>query len=445
MWPRHGFFWHGAIAASARGLALAVLSMAVAAPAGALEDFDSLILSQFEIYDPDYRIHYERYGERLEAMSQAIAAAEADGRSLHCSQQMYLEAKWLHRYTAHWERLEDKLTRIEHSLEDHDQAFAAEQSPVDGHWGVCYEEWFMRLGATLSGLESLAARGEEPRYVLRSTGRMDTGKKLLSRLQDLLISDIAHAGVDNRAELASLITTFAQGAFKPQLRELLVESTDLRVSSNLDSLTEAFRFFLSGAQDPTSGYWGAWYIVEGKTHKSRDLSMTYHIIAYTKGRVEHWPQIVETTRAIESEPYPYGWRHNGRYNNHNLYDVAKIYKFGWPFMSEAERREVAAQIQAMIDWSLANTLQDDGSFRHDPTFSDSLADEYYFAVSFFDVVGYWQAGKRFWSEAPPDENALAMCCTVKRRLEALDLEGWAAEGAMRRLESNCGRCAGSGD
>lgn len=423
-----------------RILVFAVFSASVSVPAGAHEDFDDLILRQFEIYDPNYKAHYDRYGERLKATSHAIGEAEADGRNLHCSQQMYLEAKWLHRYTAHWDRLEDKLARIEQSLNDHDQSFAAEQSPIDGFWGMCYEEWFMRLGATLSGLESLAARGEEPRYRLRTAGRFDTGKKLLTRLEDLLVSDIAHTGVDNRAELASLITTFAQGAFKPHLRELLVQSADLLTSSRLDSLTEAFRFFLSGAQDPTSGYWGAWYIVDGKIHKSIDLSMTYHIVAYTKGRVEHWPQIIETTWAIEPDPYPYGWRHNGRYNNHNLYDVAKIYKNGWPHMSEAERLKVGNQIQSMIDWSLSNTLQGDDSFLHDPTFSDSLADEYYFAVSFFDVVGYWQPSQRFWSDTPVDKDAAAMCCRLKHQVQELGLEGWAAEGATRKLESNCGQC-----
>jgi hypothetical protein len=434
------------IGALARGtrqaalLGLAVLAISICAPAGAQENFHDIIRRQFEIYDPDYQMHRQRYGERLKAMSKAIAEAQANGRTLHCSQQMFLEAKWLHRYTAHWNRLEDKLKRIEQSLDDHDQSFATEQSPVDGIWGICYEEWFMRLGATLSALDSLAARGEQPRYELRSAGKFDTGKKLLRRLQDLLVSDIADTGVNNRAELASLVTTFAQGLFKPHLRDILAESADLRISSQMDSITEAFRFFLNGAQDPATGYWGAWYIVDGKIHKSHDLSMTYHIVAYTKGRVEHWPQIVETTMTIESDPYPYGWRHNSRYNNHNLYDVAKIYKYGWPYMSETEHLEIGEQIRSMIEWSLVNSLGPDDTFEHDPTFSDSLADEYYFGISFFDVVGYWQPSRRFWTNAPVDEGAAAMCCRLQQRLKELDFEGWAADGAMSKLNRNCGAC-----
>jgi len=422
-------------------LVFALFAASLSAPAKAEEDFHDLIRRQFEIYDPDYQMHRKQYGERLEAMSKAIAAAQANGRTLHCSQQIFLEAKWLHRYTAHWDRMEDKLKRIELSLDDHDQSYAAEQSPVDGFWGVCCEKWFMRLGATLSALESLSLRSEQPRYSLRPAGRFDTGKKLLTRLQDLLVSDIANTGVNNRAELGSLITTFSQGFFKPHLREMLVTSFDQsRTSSVFDSLTEAFLFFLNGAQNGSTGYWGAWYIVDGKVHKSRDLSMTYHIIAYTKGGVEHWPQIIETTTAIESDPYPYGWRHNGRYNNHNLYDVAKIYKFGWPYMSETERVKIGDQIHSMIEWSLENTLGPDDTFAHDPTFSDSLADEYYFGISFFDVVGYWQPKRRFWTDAPLDEDAAAMCCRLKHRVKELGFEGWAADGAMSKLERNCGQC-----
>jgi hypothetical protein len=440
MWSNCIF--HGRIRSDARTrvVLFAVVALWMCAPARAEEAPDELILRQFQIYDPDYHRHHRYYGERLKALAEAIAAAETTGRTLHCSQQMYLEAKWLHRYTAHWERLADKLTRIEQSLEDHDQSFAAEQSPVDGIWGICHEEWFMRLAATVDGLERLSARHEKPRYSLRSAGRFDTGKKLLTRLQDLLISDIAHTGVDNRGELASLISTFAQGAFKEHLREMLAESADLRVSSKLDSLTEAFRFFLSGAQDPSTGYWGAWYIVDGKINKTADLSMTYHVIAYTKGRVEHWTQIIETTSAIESDPYPYGWRHNGRFNNHNFYDVAKIFKFGWPHMSEAERFKIGRQIQSMVDWSLANTLGAGDTFSHDPTFSDSLADEYYFGVSFLDVVGYWRQDQRFWSDAPVGGDAAVMCCRLKQRVEELGLKGWAAEGALRKLEGNCAQC-----
>jgi hypothetical protein len=421
-------------------VAAAAFSIFPLAVAGATEDFHDLIRRQFEIYDPDYRAHHEHYGNRVTALARSLAQSQKAGRDLVCSQQMFLEAKWLHRYTAHWARLEDKLQRIEKSLDQHDQGFATHQSPTDGFWGICHEEWFMRLSATVDSLGILSDLGQHPRYRLRTKGQLDTGKKLLTRLSDLLISDIASTGVDNRGELSSLITSFSQGAFKPHLRGILVESIDLRSSSELDFLAEAFKFFLNGAQDPETGYWGAWYLVEGRIHRTADLSMTYHIIAYTKGRVEQWPRIIETTSAIEAEPYPYGWRHDGHYNNHNLYDVAKIYRFGWPYMAQSQRLETSRQLKSMLEWSLANTLEANGTFAADTTFSDSLADEYYFGISLLDALGYWQPEKRFWTDAPMGDDVAAMCCRLKSRLEQIDLTSWAVEGARRKLERNCNQC-----
>ena len=113
-------------------LVAVVFSALTSAPAAATEDFHDLIRRQFEIYDPDYQVHRQQYGERLTALAKALAEAQANGRNLHCSQQMFLEAKWLYRYTAHWSRLEDKLKRIEKSLGDNDQSFATKQLSTDG-------------------------------------------------------------------------------------------------------------------------------------------------------------------------------------------------------------------------------------------------------------------------------------------------------------------------
>jgi hypothetical protein len=40
--------------------------------------------------------------------------------------------------------------------------------------------------------------------------------------------------------------------------------------------------------------------------------------------VDHWPEIIETTMAIERQPYPFGWSQNGEMVNHNNYDLAKV-------------------------------------------------------------------------------------------------------------------------
>jgi hypothetical protein len=424
-------------------LALGVLALLLTdyGVARADEQIRDLILRQFREYDPDYDRHREYFGQRLEEMSEALARAQSDGHNLYCSEQMYLEAKWLHRYTAHWARIEDKLQRIEESLSDRDQEFAREQSPVTGMWGACYEAWFMQLGATISELERLALTGEPARYEIRPTGQIKTGKRLIDLLQDLLVSDIANTGVNNRGELGSLMTSFSQAAFKTHIREMLLTTSGAANPENtLAAQIEAFRFFLDGSQDRETGYWGAWYIDKGRVHKALDLSMTYHIVAYLEGDVPRWPSIIETTMAIENERYPFGWLHNGRHNNHNLYDVAKILKFGWPHMDDEQRATSQEKIDWMIRWSLENTLTEDNKFIHDPSFSDSLADEYYFGVSLYDVVGLWNEERRFWTKRPIEYAAAPICCQIKQEIEQSGWDGWAAEGALNKLERNCGAC-----
>jgi hypothetical protein len=49
------------------------------------------------------------------------------------------------------------------------------------------------------------------------------------------------------------------------------------------------------------------------------------LVSYLQGNVQHWPQIIETTFKIAHEPYPYGWRYGLSSNNHNNYDVVKIF------------------------------------------------------------------------------------------------------------------------
>ena len=67
---------------------------------------------------------------------------------------------------------------------------------------------------------------------------------------------------------------------------------------------DAFRRYIDAWQDPDSGYWGPWYLVDGEVRKSTDLSTTYHIVAYRKGEVARWDRIIATTLALEYAEYP---------------------------------------------------------------------------------------------------------------------------------------------
>ena len=406
-------------------------------------EMESLIERDFIAFDPAYKERRKPAGERLHDLAGRLATIQATGNGMACSNQIFLETKWLYHYTADWVRLEAGLDRLEESLGNLDQAFAAEQSPEDGSWGPCHEEWFHKAEATFLGAHDLMERGQEPKYPISLFDRFNTPLKLREYLEGLLISDIAHTGRDNRAELGGMATLLSMAYFKDYLQEYLNESVE-GIPRNqgiypLISMLTVYEEFIWDWQDPETGYWGAWYLSDGKIYKSADLSITYHTISYRKGDVNHWPQIVDTTFQIKNEPYPYGWIHDGRMNNHNNYDVARIWRYGWPHMTAADKTRARDELDAMLDWSLNQSLRPDGSFETDPTFFSSLAADYYFGVSFLDQVGFFDKKRRFWTEQD-FPNAKQLCCRIKAQLLDSGLQGAHASGALNKLGKSCAAC-----
>ncbi|WP_208248864.1 hypothetical protein WGT02_04615 [Rhizobium sp. T1470] len=267
-------------------LALAGVVIFSGSPSAAFADtvdMRDVVVREFEAFDPNYRERRQQYAERLGALAARIAAEQAAGNTLQCSEQMYLEAKWLLGYTANWDALKDKLDRIERSLQDKTQDFATEQSPVDGFWGLCYDQWFMRVGATATAFGLLTSQGQPPRYRLRP--RLTTGRDLINYLQGLLISDIENTGIDHRGELSSVMTSYSTAAYKRDLQDVLAGFVALDENIDWDAMREAAWFFIHGSQDIGTGYWGAWYVIDGKIRKTADLSMTFHVVRYSKGEV----------------------------------------------------------------------------------------------------------------------------------------------------------------
>ena len=197
------------------------------------------------------------------------------------------------------------------------------------------------------------------------------------------------------------------------------------------------RQFLDAWQDPVTGYWGAWYQVGDRLYRTIDLSITFHLISYLRGDVQYWPQIIETTFDIANEPYPYGWRYGLSSNNHNNYDVVKIFRYAWPHMTEDQRARAREAMREMLDWALDQSLQPDGSFAPDESFFSSVPSDYYFGVSFFDEIGYWSPKKRFWTDQA-FQGAEANCRLIRGRFAALQLTGPIALSAKKKLEASCG-------
>jgi hypothetical protein len=403
-----------------------------------------IIKADFTRYDHDYQRKREADGRILQNLAARLAAMQAEGNEMACSNQIFMEAKWLYHYTTDWARLNRHFSQLAESLKNPNQAFALRQSPENGLWGPCYEEWFLRIEATFEALQGLYDRGQTPEYPILDLGPLSTPTGLKRYIESLLISDIAITGRNNRGELATITTVVTGASFKTYLIDFIsrVLARSPKEVPEYASFAAAYEEILAKWQDPQTGYWGAWYRSNGRLYRTADLSMTYHTVTYRNGEVDHWPAIIETTLDIKDEPYPYGWQHNGELNNHNNYDVARLLKLGWRHMSDSEKSRATKEIRSMLEWTLTHSLKTDGRFDVDPTFFSSLAAEYYYGVSFLDQIGYWSKAQRFWT-ADEFPNATQVCELIARRLTGLPPHQWETQGALRRLNSNCGQARGN--
>jgi hypothetical protein len=401
----------------------------------------AIILKDFLRFDPQYAAHRQRFGNRLDHLAKRLVAIQTEGNEMECSNQIYLEAKWFYHYTAYWDRLEKRLDDLTSSLEQPDQVFATRQSPETGLWGLCFEQPFMKLEATLIALIELEMVGDAPKFAINLPPPFDTPLVAFEHFRDLLVSDIARTGVDHRGELGNITTVASLTYFKDYLQTYLNEVDGLPRNEGGDGAktqeyTQEFSRLVQAWQDPASGYWGPSYWSDEHLYKSADLSYTFHIISYRRGNVDHWPEIVETTMAIDDEPYPFGWKHDDGYVNHNNYDVAKIFRYGWPHMSPEQQRKAASKIRDMLHWTLNSSLQDDGSFKTVPAFFSSLGADFYFGVSFLQTIGFWDESKRFWTRENFPE-ADAICKRIKTRLVAMALKTHESNTALTHLENAC--------
>ena len=402
----------------------------------------ALVQRDFIQFDPRYVENREQFGRRLAGLGRRLASLQKAGNEMECSNEIYLEARWLHGYTADWPRLNKRLDDLSESLGQLDQAFATRQSPESGLWGACYEEPFFKIEATLLALIQLAEVGKAPALEVHLPPPFDQHSTALEHVRSLLVSDIAHTGVDNRGELGNITTVASLAYFKDYIQEYLDTKVDVLPrneggpGAKTQEYRQAFSDYVGAWQDPISGYWGPWYLSGDRLYKTADLSFTFHIVSFRRGQVELWSEIINTTQAIEKEPYPFGWRHKGDFTNHNNYDVAKVFLYGWPHMSPEQRRIAASAIRDMLHWTLTSSLQLDGSFKTIPSFFSSMGADFYFGVSFLRTIGFWDRAKRFWTEEDFPE-AGAICERIKAKLVAMALKSHEFKSALTYLGNSC--------
>ena len=162
-------------------------------------------------------------------------------------------------------------------------------------------------------------------------------------------------------------------------------------------------------------------------------------MAYLKGDVANWDRIVATTLALKDQEYPYGWRVQGEMNDHNAYDVVRIFQLGWTHMDEPQRAEAAEAIAGLLDWSLSQSLQADGAFKASAGFASSVSDAQYHGVSLLTRTGFCSTGPSFWTDRVWPE-AKQTCCRIAGRLAKFSMQVPAAQVVRRRLAQSFPLC-----
>lgn len=395
----------------------------------------SLIEHQFLQYDPDYDEQKAVRDPQLVAMETTLGDLEKQGKEMMVSRQHYFEAKWFEEYTAHFQRF-DKLRGIfQRSLKNTDQPDQLEQAP-DGSWGRFLHLFFLKLDQTVDAINDLSDDEPpvSPKYPLSFMSRLNDPQVRDRYIKQLLVSDIAETGVNNRDALNAVASGLAQFCFKNRLKKYIRNYTtgfDLT-----DEYVASYKELMDWWQDEITGYWGAWYKTDMGIVHTQDLSITYHMIAYIhKAKtlpINHWPKIIATTFAIKQRPYPYGWMHDGHMNDHNNYDVAKIFKYGWDEMTDGQREQARTEIQEMLDYCLNVSWNDETGFKGDPTFYNSLSSAYYFAISFLCTVGYFSKEARFWTDRDfPGAEEFRQ--KILAKMDELGMDDRIAEAARERL------------
>lgn len=399
----------------------------------------AFIEEQFLQYDADRPRKKAGRVDRLATLQARLYELQSRGFAMQCSAQMLNETDWILDSTSDFARADKNLWLIDLSLRDTNQDFALDQLETDGSWGVCYDEWFKKLDPMISALNRYSETDTPPRYTyLAFLKQISRPGLLIGYLDSILISDIPRTGVSFRDELNASTALVAEILYKERLRNYFARHIIGRPISA--AYTKSFDEFIERWQDPETGYWGAWYRWGDQVLKSRDLSMTYHMVAYRRGDVQRWDRIFDTTLDIADQEYPYGWLQNGELTNHHAYDVARILKLGWSRVSVEQRARARPALARLLEFGLTKGLNADNSVTPQARFSDGVDDAYYYAVSLLTTIGYCSTERPFWTDASWPQ-ATARCCSLAQHVEAQAARTPTFDATLERIRRAVPGCA----
>jgi hypothetical protein len=375
-------------------------------------------------FDAEYLQKHAKYATQLSELQLELARQSSEGRPTPCSRQIFLEARWLVFYSAHWDEIEHRLADLRKILsQPSDPPDAREQIESDGSYDHCSHAWFLKLDSTIEEVEDRGERGEKPKYPLKLLERINSPEKLKSYLDSLLVSDVAKTGIDNRYELNIALTSI----------ERFIVGHVGQVYAFAPGMKEALFAYEDGVlQNPETGFFGAQYkLADGTIRKTADLSVTFHIVSYRRDTIQRVPEMMRTLIAMKDEEYPFGWLQEGQMSNHHNYDVARLFRVGWPQMDKTQRELARTEMRNMMEFCLKETMNPDGSFKMMD--EDTLGSSFLFPISLLNELGYFRPSLRFWTwDSFPD--AMNVADRVQYRIKAMGLTDTESTKVLRRFE-----------
>jgi hypothetical protein len=312
---------------------------------------------------------------------------EKEGQNVACAHQILVETKWLFSSTADFHRIDEHLDSLESVLNHPErEETTTRQDPNDGSWGGCYAEWFFRVDASYEFLMGDETGNRNPDVPLRLLDRVNSPEKLQQYFNGVFTSDIAKSGVDHRRELNESMA---------DLMRLILHDRPIGYRWDPQLKSTLMNMLLQRLRNPETGWWGERYIFNGRTEFVDSLSLTFHVVRYLDGKVPDMRRVVETTLAFKDLNEPVGWLSDGHFTDHNNMDVGVLFRYGWTAASDAQRQAMTEQIQKMLDWCLAESLQPDGSFAQGG--DNSIEENAYFGAAFLSRIGFFDRSRRFWT------------------------------------------------
>jgi hypothetical protein len=339
---------------------------------------------EFAAFDPHFQ---ERKAERvavLRELAGRVQERENTRQNTTCAHQILWELKLAIGFSADFTAIDRRIRDLRAILEHPEREIAGDrQNPEDGSWGSCFDAWHLKLMA------SYEHRRDQGAMAFRFLNRVNSPEKLTNYIMPLATSDIARTGIDHAYEMNESLSDLMRLILRDQPKDY---PWDPKLKQTMLDL------LLHHLRNPDTGWWGERYVRDGRAKFVDDLSMTFHTVSYLDGKVPEPGRIVDTALALKSVDTPAGWLWKNGYWNHNNMDVAVLFQYGWPQATETQRAAMKTELEKMMRWCLAESLQPDGSFR--PILPDgSIEEANYFGAVFLVRSGYFDRARRFWTNA----------------------------------------------